>query len=43
MKISLIILLLFTYLFNQDLLTNPTELYLFKKEIHSLKSNKIKE
>ena len=43
MKISLIILCLFTFLFNQDLLTNPTELYLFKKEIYSLQSNKIEE
>ena len=43
MKNLLIILFLFSYLLNQDLLTNPTELYLFKKEIYSLQSNKIEE
>ena len=39
----LTILLLVSCLFPQDLITDPTELYLIKKEIHSLKSNKIQE
>ena len=43
MNFLLTILVLTAYLFSQDLITHPTELYLFKKEIHSLQSNKIEE
>jgi len=43
MRFLLLILFLFNHLFNQDLITNPTELYLFKKEIQSLQSNKLEE
>jgi len=43
MNFVLLILVLTGYLFSQDLITHPTELYLFKKEIHSLKSSKIEE
>ena len=41
--IKILLLLLFNNLISQDLITNPTELYLFKKEIQSLESNRIEE
>ena len=43
MKFLLTILLLVSCLFTQDLITQPTELYLFKKEIYLLQLDKIEE
>ena len=43
MPFLLIIFLIASHLFPQDLITNPTELHLIEKEIHSLESNKIQE